>query len=324
MIKYVFTFLLMITFLPITAYSAVYIQSNGSGNVTANMDNVENGVGRTVLGFVSPRGGRGYGMYCSNSIGAQRYNFVRAFSILNNKVTVRNTSTGVSYEVPVTCPSCLYSTSRGFLNVGVAQGFKQTHDCWSGPTPYPFEVTTSIQTTVFISLQDSRIPAGRYEGTIIGSVGELSESYVGEYVNYGAEMINIGMQGGTAGVIAMKFDVIVPEYTICTSASPITINHGSLTPDQVSGNTREQRFSIACSGPANLKITLSDLNPRVGDGIYSQLKLSTDNSNWLDRLNATLNDRGTQIVYISSVLETKGPITAQSLNGTSVITINYQ
>ncbi|EEI3024019.1 hypothetical protein G3P77_004796 [Salmonella enterica subsp. diarizonae] len=323
MIKYIFKFLLMIILLPITAYSAVYIQSNGSGRVSANMNNVENGVGRTILNFTSPAGGRGYGMYCS-APGMQTYNYVRAFSILNNVVTVRNTSTGASYDVPVTCPSCSYSTSRGFLNVGGAQPFYQTHECWIGPTPYPFDATTSLQTTVLVSLQDSRIPAGRYEGTIIGSVGELSENYVGEYVNYGAEMINIGMQGGTAGVVAMKFDVVVPEYTVCTSASPITINHGSLTPDQVRGNTREQRFSIACSGPANLKITLSDLNPRVGDGIYSRLKLSINNSNWLDRLNATLNDRGTQIVYVSSALETKGPITAQSLNGNSVITINYQ
>lgn len=322
MLKSIFTFILMMTF-PVTSFSAVYIQSNSNGNLTANMDNVENGVGRTVLNFVSPAGGRGYGLYCS-SLGAQTYNYVRAFSILNNKVTVRNVSTGASYQVPVTCPSCSYSTTRGFLNVGGSRSFYQVHPCYSGLTPDPYAATTNLQTVVFVSLQDSRIPAGRYEGTIIGSVGELSESYIGEYVNYGAEMINAGMQGGTAGVVAMKFDVVVPEYTVCSSASPIIINHGSLTPEQVRGNTREQRFSIACSGPANLKITLSDLKPRVGDGVYSRLKLSIDNSSWLDRLNTTLNDRGTQIVYISSTLEASPPIIAQSLSGSSVITINYQ
>ncbi|EHE0546947.1 hypothetical protein J0D94_002384 [Salmonella enterica] len=315
-------FSMLIVILPMDAIGAVYMQSNGSGRVNATISNVENGVGRTILSFVSPAGGRGYGMYCSQS-GMQRYNYVRAFSILEKTVTVKNSLTGVSYNVPVTCPSCSYSGENGFLNVSGPQSYLQDHVCYSGLTPDPYGATTSFQTTVYISLQDSRIPAGRYEGTIVGSVGEISEYYAGEYVNYSNEMINKGMQTGTAGVVAMKFDVIVPEYTVCTSASPILIDHGSLTPEQVRGNARSQQFSISCSGPANINVSLSDLMPKIGDGIYSKLSLSADNVTWKDKVDTILNDRGTQIIYISSTLEASGDIYAQSLSGYSVITINY-
>ncbi|HDN6545887.1 TPA: hypothetical protein P1858_003598 [Salmonella enterica subsp. enterica serovar Chester] len=316
-------FILALIIFPVKSFCAVYMQSNGSGRVNATMDNVANGVGRTILSFTSPAGGRGYGMYCSQS-GMQTYSYVRAFSVLKNTVTVRNTTTGQSYEVPVICPACSYSTSSGFLNVGGGQSYPQSHECYNGLTPYPYGATTSLQTTVYVSLQDSRIPAGRYEGEIIGSVGEISESYNGEYGNFASALIGKGMQFGTAGVIAMKFDVVVPEYTECTSVSPIVINHGSLTPDQVAYNEREQHFSIVCSGPANIKISLSNLRPKLGDNIYSRLKLSSDNSPWLEQLNTVLADRGTKIINIKSTLETEGDVHAQSLSGNSVITIYYE
>ncbi|EFM0751986.1 hypothetical protein HIX98_004157 [Salmonella enterica subsp. enterica serovar Bredeney] len=313
----------MLTISPVKTFGAVFIQSNGSGILRANMDNVANGVGRTILNFISPAGGRGYGMYCSHP-GIQSYNFVRAFSILSNTVTVRNTVTGQSFEVPITCPSCSYTTSDGFLNTGNAQPYLQKHECFAGLTPFPFGATTSLQTTVYVSLQDARIPAGTYEGVIIGSVGELSESYAGEFINYATVLISKGMQSGTVGVLAMKFDVIVPEYTECISTGPVSIAHGSLAPSQADKNRRQQNFSIVCTGPANLKLALSDTRPKLGENVYSRLKLSFDGLNWLDEVNTVLNDRGTQIVYVQSVLEVDGTMHPQTFTGSSVIKMDYE
>jgi len=236
---------------------------------------------------------------------------------------MKNTTTGVSYTVPVTCPSCQASSGIGYLAVGANVYYPNRFNaCSFGPQP--FFVGSSLSTSLIISLLDSRIPAGTYQGTVIGSMGQMAEGYAGEYMNYASDFIYYGLQNGVADVLTMKFDVVIPDYTICTTSSPLTINHGSLTPDQVQGNTRTQNLTIACTGPATIKLTMSNPNPQVGNGIKSHIQMSSDNINWAESSQTTLNSLGTEIINFSSTLNATGAITPQSLNGSAVVTMNYQ
>ncbi|WP_174509680.1 hypothetical protein [Klebsiella oxytoca] len=309
-------------FIAASGHGAVYIQATYSPGISISSTNVSNGIGQTTLNFRSPAGSLGYVPWVSTS-GVQTYNYIRAFSIFESKVVMKNKSTGQSFSVPVTCPACQAASSAGFLSAGGLVNFKQTHGSYLG-SDWAFSASASVTSRILVSLLDSSIPAGSYEGTIVGSVGQLAESYSGEYLNYASSIISVGVRTGIATVVAMKFDIVIPEYTICTTNSPLTINHGNLTPDQVSGDVKTQNLSIACTGKATIKLSMSTPRPRVGNGVHSHIRMSADNINWAETSNTTLGSRGTQIIYLSSTLETSGTMVPQSLQGSTVITMSYQ
>lgn len=314
--------LLALLSLSFSGQCAVYIQISNSGQTSSSTANVSNGIGRTDMNFTSPAGSEGYIPWVSTP-GVQTYNDIRAFAVFQNTVSMKNLSTGQSYIAPITCPSCVGVNGSGYLNGGSAVSFPQTHDSYVGMTFY-FSASASVAATVFVSLADSHIPAGHYEGTITGSVGQLAEGYSGEYLNYTSELIREGLNGKVVNAIAMKFDIVIPDYTACTTASPLTIDHGSLTPAQVSGNVKTQNLLITCTGPATIKLTMINPRPQVGNGVTSHIQMSSDNVNWAESSDTTLASLGTEIIHFSSTLETVGTIVPQSLRGSTVVTMNYQ
>jgi hypothetical protein len=325
MIKKIFftVSLLGMFFVSISGYANVFLQTNTQSQTNVNQTAVSNGLGKVDINFTSYAGGQGYSIFCSGS-GSLHYDYIRAFAIFDATVAMKNIATGEVYNVPVTCPSCQVSIGDGFISAGGSVPFSKNQACAVGILNGTFVATTSLQTSLYVSLLDSRIPAGAYQGSIIGSVGEMSEGYIGEYINYTQSIIRSGLKTGVSGVSIMKFDIVIPDYTICTTNSPLTIDHGSMTPDQVQGNLKSQSLSIACTGPATIKLTMNNFRPQVGSGIKSHIQMSSDNINWAESSQTTLNSLGTEIINFSSTLETTGAITPQSLNGSAVVTMNYQ
>ncbi|EAO2118210.1 hypothetical protein GKG76_18765 [Salmonella enterica] len=188
------------------------------------------------------------------------------------------------------------------------------------------------------------VPSGVRDGDYIGTISlpYSITACAGQHVCGDTRIWSHASTGISNINASIKIRVVdgkpVNPDTYCTasSGSGITINHGLLTPDQVSGNIKTNTIVVSCTGGSTVpvKIKVKPVgSPNTGTQLTGNNGILTPLSNNTDSLVSLGEERNTEktvnVVSIASFpvnseLRANSSVTPGSFSGSAVVTISYQ
>ncbi|MFC0228824.1 MrpH family fimbial adhesin [Serratia aquatilis] len=130
---------------------------------------------------------------------------------------------------------------------------------------------------------------------------------------------NSTLQDSPPGVDACPEPTTTPPVvTSCDASASASINHGGLSPEQVSGNVASTSIVVTCTRPATALITSSVSSLYLGNNIYSTISIDGKQAG-----NSISLPQGASNHIISSRLSTTAAL-AGSFGGSLVLTLNIQ
>lgn len=275
-----------------------------------------------------------HGMQKANKSGQSCMALIQVMPI--KTTTVQNIG-GISVTVGINGENVV--TARGYASTTTPMTTLQYSGIKMNMNMSGVQLNLNTAGTVLVTVP-AHTPDGDYTGTIQipyavnACAGEYvcSDSRIWQHAHSGVGNINASIRIRVVGGKPENPD------TYCTVAggTSLDINHGSLSPGSVNGNTKSNPVVIVCNGgtPVPVKIKVLPIgSPHTGPQLTGNNGILTPLDNNTDSLVSLGNERVTEktiTVYslsslaVNSELKTTGNVQPGVFSGNAVVSVSYQ
>ncbi|HHT2664594.1 TPA: hypothetical protein ACTYSP_004264 [Citrobacter freundii] len=124
----------------------------------------------------------------------------------------------------------------------------------------------------------------------------------------------------STGALIVSF--IIENKCDVSGEQDIVFNYGSLSPDEIKGNKKEEHKFISCLADSTIELSLSPAQINLNNGVVANIFIKDS----LGREIITLNSFKNKLSQfnIESILDVNGPVVAGKFYGSSILTLKYQ
>ncbi|ECH9262276.1 hypothetical protein AVA06_004704 [Salmonella enterica subsp. enterica] len=275
-----------------------------------------------------------HGMQKANKSGQSCMALIRVIPV--KTTTVQNIG-GISVTVGVNGGNEV--TARGYASTTTPMTTLQNSGIRMNMNMSGIQLNLNTAGTVLVTVP-AHTPDGDYTGTIqipyaiSACAGEFvcNDSRIWQHAHSGAGNVNASIRIRVVGGKPENPD------TYCTVAggTSLDINHGSLSPSSVNGNTKSNSIVIVCTGgatvPVRVKVSPTG-SPHTGPQLTGNNGILTPLENNMDSLVSLGNERVTEkninvssvsTLAINSELKTTGNVQPGVFSGNAVVSVSYQ